>query len=70
MFGDTNKRGGGRLVLEVPRELWMAHMFYAVAAFNESEGVAKKRDKLTKRMTSSQLEKAQDIAGEWMQNYQ
>ena len=47
-----------------------AHMWWNIAASNGDEAGGKNRDIVTKKMTASQLEKAQDLARECVQkNY-
>ena len=43
-----------------------AHMWYNIAAANGFSMAAKNRDLIAKEMTPSQIEKAQDMAREWM----
>ncbi len=47
----------------------MAHMYWNVAAVSGDKAAAKNRGIIAKRMTPSQLEKAQDLAREWMRNH-
>lgn len=47
----------------------MAHMYWNIAAVSGDEDAAKARGIVAKRMTPSQLEKAQDLAREWMRNH-
>ncbi len=47
----------------------MSHMYFNVAAANGDKEAAKVRGIIAKEMTPSQLEKAQDLAREWMRNH-
>ena len=48
-----------------------AHMWFNIAATNgNSKKAAKNRDIIAKEMTPSQIEKAQDMAREWMAKHQ
>ena len=47
-----------------------AHMWFNIAAANGGSEAVKKRDILAKVMTPSQIEKAQDMAREWMAEHQ
>ena len=48
----------------------MAHMYWNIAAVSGEEDAIKYRDIIEKEMTSSQLEKAQDLAREWMRTHE
>ena len=48
----------------------MAHMYWNIAAVSGHENAIKNRDIVEEVMTPSQLEKAQDLAREWMQKHQ
>ena len=48
----------------------MAHMFFNIAAVNGDKDAITNRGNAEKRMTPSQLEKAQDLAREWMRTHQ
>ena len=43
-----------------------AHMWYNISAANGDSDAVKNRDIIAKKMTPSQIEKAQDMAREWM----
>ena len=47
-----------------------AHMWFNIAAANGYSDAVKGRDIVAKRMTASQIEKAQDMAREWMAKHQ
>ncbi len=47
----------------------MAYMYFNIAAINDTKGAVKNRDAVAKKMTPSQLEKAQQLAGEWIQKH-
>ena len=47
-----------------------AHMWWKIAAANGYSDAAENRDLITKEMTPSQIEKAQDMAREWMAKHQ
>ena len=47
-----------------------AHMWFNIAAANGGSDAAELRDLTAKEMTPSQIEKAQDMAREWMDTYQ
>jgi TPR repeat protein len=44
-----------------------AHMFYNLAATNGHKDAAKERDELAKKMSRSEIEKAQGLARDWIQ---
>jgi len=48
----------------------MAHMYWNIAAVSGKKSAIKNRGIVEKDMTSSQLEKAQDLAREWMRTHQ
>ena len=48
----------------------MAHMYCNIAAVSGSKSAIKGRDVIEENMTPSQLEKAQDLAREWIRNHQ
>ena len=58
-LGHSNEYGLG-----VPQNLTRAHMWYNLSASQRYKGAKKKRDKVAKKMTSSQIEKAQMLASE------
>ncbi len=47
----------------------MAHMYFNVAAVSGGKNAVKGRRMAAEGMTPSQLEKAQDLAREWMRNH-
>jgi len=47
----------------------MAHMYWNIASVSGHKGAIYNRDLIAKEMTSSQLEKAQDLAREWMRTH-
>jgi TPR repeat protein len=49
----------------VPQNFVQSHMWYNLAAAQGLENGKKARDFVAKRMTSSQIEKAQTLAAEW-----
>ena len=54
----------------VAQDYKSAHMWFNIAAANGGSDAAKNRDIVAKKMTPSQIEKAQDMAREWMDTYQ
>ena len=48
----------------------MAHMHYNIAAYNGNELALKNRDIISKKMTSSQIDKAQELARKWVNSHQ
>jgi hypothetical protein len=48
----------------------MAHMYWNIAAISGHKSAINNRGDVEKKMTSSQLEKAQDLAREWMRTHQ
>jgi len=55
----------------VPQDYVMAHMFWNIASVSRHQGARKGRDLIAKAMmTPSQIEKAQDLAREWMRKHQ
>ena len=54
----------------VPRDYVMAHMLWNVAIVSGYKSATENRDIVAGLMTPSQIEKAQDLAREWMQNHQ
>ena len=48
----------------------MAHMYWNIASVSEHKNAIRNRGIVEKKMTASQLEKAQDLAREWMQKHQ
>ena len=54
----------------VPQDYVMAHMYWNLAASYGHKNAITMRGIIETNMTSSQLEKAQDLAREWMRNHQ
>ena len=54
----------------VAQDYKSAHMWFNIAAANGYSGAVENRDIVAKRMTPSQIEKAQDMAREWMAKHQ
>jgi len=54
----------------VPRDYVMAHMFFNIAGANGNEIGADRMGMVAENMTPSQIEKAQDLAREWMKSHQ
>jgi TPR repeat protein len=54
----------------VAQDYKSAHMWYNIAAANGNSNAVKNRDLIAKEMTPSQIEKAQDMAREWMAKHQ
>ena len=54
----------------VPQDYVMAHMYFNIAAVGGNKNAIKGRSIFEKQMVPSQLEKAQDLAREWMRNHQ
>ena len=54
----------------VLKDYVMAHMYCNIAAVSGSKSAIKGRDVIEENMTPSQLEKAQDLAREWMRTHQ
>jgi uncharacterized protein len=54
----------------VAQDYKSAHMWYNIAAANGYSTAVENRDLIAKEMTPSQIEKAQDMAREWMATYQ
>ena len=48
----------------------MAHMYWNIAAVSGHENAIENRGIVEEYMTPSQLEKAQDLAREWMRKHQ
>ena len=59
--------GMGHGVVQDPKS---AHMWFNIAAANGDSDAVKGRDIAAKEMTPSQIEKAQDMAREWMAKHQ
>jgi len=53
----------------IPQDYVMAHMYWNLAAVSGDKGAIKGRGIVEKKMTPSQLEKAQDLAREWMRTH-
>ena len=54
----------------VPKDYVMAHMYWNIAAVSGDEDAIKYRGIVEKDMTATQLEKAQDLARDWMNKHQ
>ena len=54
----------------VPKDYVIAHMYWNIAAVSGDKNAIENRGRVEKIMTSSQLEKAQDLAREWMRTHQ
>ena len=63
-LGVIYKQGKG-----VPQDYVMAHMFFNIASIGGDKDAVEDRDIVTNLMTPSQLEKAQDLAREWMHTH-
>jgi uncharacterized protein len=63
-LGEIYQEGKG-----VPKNKVMAYMFFNLAAVNGNEVNIKSRNKVANNMTSSQLEKSQDMALEWIRSH-
>ena len=48
----------------------MAHMYWNISAVSGHTGAIKNRGDVEKKMTSSEIEKAQDLAREWVLTHQ
>ena len=48
----------------------MAHMYLSIAAVSGHDRAIKGRGIVEKKMTASQIEKAEDLAREWMRTHQ
>jgi TPR repeat protein len=53
----------------VPKDYVMAHMYWNIAAVSGSEEAITNRGIVEKMMTATQLEKAQDLARDWMSKH-
>ena len=53
----------------VKQDYIMAHMYWNIAVVGGNKGALKNRDKVTAMMTTTQIEKAQDLAQEWMRTH-
>ena len=54
----------------VAQDYKSAHMWFNITAANGNSNAVKNRDIVAKKMTPSQIEKAQDMAREWMAEHQ
>ena len=54
----------------VPNDYVMAHMYWNIAAVSGYKIAIKERDRIEGVMSDSQIEKAQDLAREWMRKHQ
>ena len=64
-LGNMYRKGQG-----VAQDYKSAHMWYNIAAANGYSTAVENRDLIAKEMTPSQIEKAQDMAREWMAKHQ
>ena len=48
----------------------MAHMYFKIAAVSGHKSAINNRGDVEKKMTPSQIEKAEDLAREWMRTHQ
>ena len=48
------------------QDYFLAHMYFNLAAANGSRSAARDRESLLIKMTSSQIEKAEDLARGWV----
>ncbi|MBL7479572.1 tetratricopeptide repeat protein [Legionella bononiensis] len=53
----------------VPQDYVLSHMWFNIAGVNGNENAMKGRDMVAKKMTKSQLEKAQLMAQEWIKKH-
>ena len=58
------------LGLGIPQDYVMAHMYFNIGSVSGRKDAIQGRGIVETVMTSSQLEKAQDLAREWMRNHQ
>lgn len=63
-LGVTYAKGEG-----VPQDYVMAHKYFNIAASSGLKSAHKNRDIVAKLMTASQIEKAQNLASEWMKTH-
>ena len=61
----SNLAGNYYQGLGVPKDFVSAHMWINLAASNGEEDAIEKRDALEKKMSPTQIEKAQDMARNW-----
>jgi TPR repeat protein len=53
----------------VPQNYVLAHMWYSLSAANRDKFATKYRNEITKRMTPTQVAKAQKLAQDWLQKH-
>jgi len=53
----------------VPRDYVLDHMWFSLSAANRDKFAAKSRNEITKRMTPTQVAKAQKLAREWLEKH-
>ncbi len=53
----------------VPQDNVLAHMWFSLSAANGDKFAAKSRNEITKRMTPTQVAKAQKLAQDWLQKH-
>jgi len=63
-LGEMYRKGEG-----VTQDYVQAHMWFNIGAANEDKKARKNRDKAEKRMTASDISRAQKLAKEWMEKY-
>ncbi len=56
--------------LGVPQDYVMAHMYWNIVTDSGDKRAIKNRGIVEEMMTPSQIEKAQDLAREWMRTHQ
>ena len=52
----------------VPQDYVLAHMWFNLSGSNGSKGAAANRHRIEKRMSKTQIEKAQEMARNWKPN--
>ena len=53
----------------VPKDYVMAHMYWNIAAVSGAKDAIKNRGLIKKEMTATQIEKAQDLARDWVSKH-
>ncbi len=64
LYGRSKRYGEG-----MPQDYVQAHMWFNLAAANESEEGRENRDMLAEQMISAQIEEAQRLAREWLEQH-
>ncbi len=54
---------------KITKDYVMAHMYFNIASVIGHEDAIEKRNLVEMKMTATQLEKAQDLAREWMSKH-